>query len=70
MLKTKIKSSLNETYVKINNFLTKKSSYKNKTIFTMNHFTPRWPFKSTWFFTIPKTNKFQYFIIKSGHYIL
>ena len=49
MLKTKIKSSLNETYVKINNFLTKKS-YKNKTIFTMNHFTPRWPFKSTWFY--------------------
>ena len=30
MLKTKIKSSLNETYVKINNFLTKKSSYKIK----------------------------------------
>ena len=45
MLKTKIKLSLNETYVKINNFLTKKSSYKNKTIFTMNHFMPRWPFK-------------------------
>ena len=50
MLKTEIKSSFNETYVKINNFLTKKSSYKNKTIFTMNHFTPRWPFKSTWFY--------------------
>ena len=30
MLKTKIKSSLNETYVKINNFLTKKVFIKIK----------------------------------------
>ena len=34
MLKTKIKVSIKETYVKTN-------SYKNEAIFTMNHFTPR-----------------------------
>ena len=40
MLKTKIKLSLKETYVKTNNFLTKKN-YKNEAILTMNHFTLR-----------------------------
>ena len=66
MLKTKIKLSFNETYVKINNFLIKKSSYKNITIFTLR----RGDLLRAPDFTIPKTNKFQYFIIKSRHYIL
>ena len=47
----------------------KKSSYKNKTIFTMNHFSRGGLLRAPGF-TISKSNKFQYFIIKSGHYIL
>ena len=41
LIKSKIKLSLKQTYAKTNNFFIKKNSYKNKAIFTMNHFTPR-----------------------------
>ena len=63
MLNTKIKLLLKETYVKTNNFLTKKILIKTKQFF-------RGGLLQAPGFTIPKTNKFQYFIITSWHYIL